>query len=160
MIRVLPIICSSHSCVWPYTQRAGWWVSMISTMSRELKAGVRGPPLYLELGLMTGALWLMTTRGPLRFLPNQFSNFDQKSLCSAIESAGVKAFRSVIIHLRGSGLHGAQIAAVEIRPHRAAEEIDAADPDLFIKQQFHMRMFGFLSHALNPLSFSFIGLCV
>jgi len=23
---------------------------------------------------MTGALWLITTRGPLRFLPNQFSN--------------------------------------------------------------------------------------
>jgi hypothetical protein len=47
---------------------------MISTMSRELNAGVRGPPFYLELGLMTGALWLITTRGPLRFLPNQFSN--------------------------------------------------------------------------------------
>ena len=42
--------------------------------------------------------------------------------------------------MRAGGLHGAQIAAVEIRPHRAAEEIDAADADLFIKQQFHMRM--------------------
>src|ERR1700680_3784823 len=63
---------------------------IISTMSRELNAGVRGPPLYLELGLMTGALWLITTRGPLRFLPNHFSNFDAKFLCSAIESAGVK----------------------------------------------------------------------
>ena len=36
---------------------------------------------------MTGALWLITTRGPLRFLPNQFSNFNAKFLCSAIESA-------------------------------------------------------------------------
>ena len=45
---------------------------MISTMSRELNAGVRGPPLYLELGLITGALWLITTRGPLRFLPDGY----------------------------------------------------------------------------------------
>ena len=50
--------------------------------------------LVLELGLMTGALWLTTTRGPLRFLPNQFSNFDVKFLCSAIESAGVKGVSS------------------------------------------------------------------
>ena len=42
--------------------------------------------------------------------------------------------------MRAGGLHGAQIAAVEIRPHRAAEEIDTPDADLFIKQQFHMRM--------------------
>ncbi len=35
------------------------------------------------------------------------------------------------------------IAAVEIRPHRAAEEIDTPNADLFIKQQFHMPMFGF-----------------
>jgi hypothetical protein len=67
---------------------------MISTMFRELNAGVRGPPLYLELGLMTGALCLITTRGPLRFLPNQLSNFHAKFLCSAIETAGVKGVSS------------------------------------------------------------------
>ena len=33
-----------------------------------------------------------------------------------------------------------KFVAVEIRPHRAAEEIDTPDADLFIKQQFHMRM--------------------
>lgn len=33
--------------------RSDWWGPMISTMSRELNVGVRGPPLYLELGLMT-----------------------------------------------------------------------------------------------------------
>src|SRR5208282_3654612 len=49
----------------------------------------------------------------------------------------------VPIHLRAGGLHGAQITAVEIRPHRAAEEINTPDTDLFIKQQFHMRMFVF-----------------
>ena len=38
--------------------------------------------------------WLITTRGPFRFLPNQFSNFDAKFLCSAIESAGVKGVSS------------------------------------------------------------------
>jgi len=32
--------------------------------------------------------------------------------------------------LRAGGLHGAQIAAVEIRPHRAAEEIGTPDADL------------------------------
>jgi hypothetical protein len=37
----------------------------------------------------------------------------------------------------------AQIGAVEIRPHRAAEEINTRDAHLFIKQQFHMRMFFF-----------------
>src|SRR5271155_3258089 len=52
---------------------------------QRIDAGVRGPPLYLELGLITGALWLITTRGPLRSLPNQFSKFDAKFLCSAIE---------------------------------------------------------------------------
>ncbi len=112
---------------------------MISTMSRELNAGVRGPPLYLELGFMTGALWLITTRGPFRFLPNQFSNFDAKFLCSVNricwrERRFVGVIdEAVIIHLRAGGLHSAQIAAVEIRPHRAAEEIDAADADLLIK---------------------------
>src|ERR1700733_1346729 len=49
---------------------------------------------------------------------------------------------AVIIHLRASGLQSAQITALEIRPHRAAEEI-SPDADLFIKQQFHMRIFGF-----------------
>ncbi|MGB8114210.1 MAG: hypothetical protein WCF22_10570, partial [Candidatus Sulfotelmatobacter sp.] len=42
---------------------------------------------------------------------------------------------AVIIHLRAGGLHGVQITTVEIRPHRAAEEIDTPDADLFIKQQ-------------------------
>jgi hypothetical protein len=52
--------------------------------------------------------------------------------------------------LRAGGLHGAQIAAVENRSHRAAEEIDTPDADLFIKQQFHMRMSVF-EPRLEPL---------
>src|SRR6266481_397299 len=52
-------------------------------------------------------------------------------------------YQPEIIHLILGGSHGAYVPAVEVRPHRAAEEIDAPDADLFIKQQFHMRMFGF-----------------
>ena len=36
----------------------------------------------------------------------------------------------------------AGICAVEIRPHCAAEEIDAIDAELFIKEQIHLRMIG------------------
>jgi len=108
---------------------------MISTMSRELHAGERGPPLYLELGLMTGALWLITKRGPLRSLPSQFSNFDEVFISAIRICSRERRFvgvidEAVIIHLRAGGLHGAQIAAVEIRPHRAAEEIGTPDADL------------------------------
>jgi len=96
---------SIRTCIYeaglPIEIGVSWWVSIISTMSRELNA-VSGPPWYLELELMTGALWLITTRGSFRFLPNQFSNFDVKFLCSAIESAGVKGFQRKSIQ---SNLH-------------------------------------------------------
>jgi hypothetical protein len=115
----------------------------------------------LVFGVGTGALWLITTRAPLRFLPNQLSNFDTKFLWSAIESAGVKGVfvgvidETVTIHLRVGDLHRAQIAAVEIRPHRA-EEID---PPMQTSSSSSSFTCGCLSssHALNLLSSSFIG---
>src|SRR3989442_259785 len=70
--------------------KAGWWRSITPTMPRELKAAMSGLPLNLVLGLMTGALWLITTREPLRSLASQFSNFDANFLCRATASAGLK----------------------------------------------------------------------
>jgi hypothetical protein len=95
---------------------------------------------------MTGAVWLITTRGPLKSRMNQLRSFEARFLCCATESIGLNGDWSGLRIGRKSFIGERAISmARKCPPSKSVpivplKEIDATDGDRVIPQQFDMRV--------------------